>query len=699
MRYYEELKQIGLQKLQESMSRALGLATLITYPDGSPLIEISNLCSFCALLNNTNPEGRARCAASRVVSARAAMDAGKPVLRNCHAGLVHLVVPLRVAGETVAVLIGGNVALQPLAEEAVAQLARETGIDRKELLSAAKTVPIWPEERLLTAMEMIREVTETVARMLFTRHELQKRVDELTALFEFSKTVSGSLQVAGAARQGLQAALELTGATSGSVIMLGETEVEAADAEVAATIEPCSELRVIPAGEIIAAVGREVTAAHFDSRPGERTPEEKRPAVAIPLTVGGKVTGVLTLAGRPEGRRFTEEETVFLTTLGTALGLALENARLFRKVQERAAMLEWLIEVGKGIASSLDADLIVERTLASLREHFGTPWCTLRVHEEKNGEVVLKAGEGLKKGICNEVRVSSAASTTCPLINQVIRAKEPMAIEDINTAGIDLPCRPQEIEVRSMAMVPVLAMGKLLGTLAFHSSVPRRWGEEEIGYLATIASQMGLALENARLYAALREYYLSTVQALAAALEAKDLYTKGHSIRVARWARSCARLLGLGDEEQEQVYMAGLLHDIGKIGVREDILLKPGPLTREEREEVKNHPEVGARILEPARFPEAVIAAVRHHHEDYGGGGYPAGLSGEKIPLLARILRVADTYDAMTSARPYRKAFTRDWACRELERFAGSQFDPRVVEAFLRIPHDELVYNVSGGGG
>lgn len=416
-------------------------------------------------------------------------------------------------------LMSGNVALKPLAEEAVARLARETGIDREELLAASKTIPVWPEERLSTATEMMRAVTETVAQLLYTKQELQKKVNELTALFEFSKIVSGSLQVAEAARRGLQTILELTGATSGSVVMLGETEPRAATVEVAATIEPSSELKIIPARETIAGVEREAAAAHFDSRPQESTPEEKRPAVAVPLTVGGKVTGVLTLAGKPGGQHFSKEEDIFLTTLGTALGLAMENARL---------------------------------------------------------------------------------------------------------------------------------------------------------------------------YSSLREHYSSTVQALAAALEAKDMYTRGHSVRVAKWARACARELKLSPEEQEQIYLSGLLHDLGKIGVREDILLKPGPLTLEERKEMQKHPEVGARILEPARFPAAVIAAVRHHHEDYGGGGYPAGLSGEEIPLLARIIRVADAYDAMTSARPYRQAFTPERAREELKRCAGQQFDPRVVDAFLQIPQDEI---------
>lgn len=695
MQYYEELKQLGLQRLQDSMSQALGLAALVTDKEGKPLTKTSNLCPFCALLN-ANPEGRARCAASRVISARAAVDAGRAVLDTCHAGLVHLAVPLRVAGETVAVLVGGNVTLKPLTEERVAELARETGIDREELWAAAQTVSLWPEERLWIAAEMMRAVTETVAQLLYTKQEFQKKVDELTALFEFSKTVSSSLQVAEAARKALRAVLELTGATSGSVIMLSEAEQGAAALEVAATLEPSNDLKVIPAGEIIAAVGREAIATYFDSRPKESTPEERRPAIAIPLTVGGKVTGVLTLAGKPGGQRFTEEEAIFLTTLGTILGLALENARLFRKVQERAAMLERLIEVGQVLSSHLDVDLVLESALASVRDVLGARWCALRVLDENTGELVLKASLGMSPKLQERVaRVRPEGN----LLGEVLQRGEPIVVEDLaaGESGGHLPY--YALEMRALIVAPVKTGGKVLGTLKVYSPVPRRWSEEEVEYLGTVAAQIGLALENARLYSSLREYYLSTVQALAAALEAKDVYTRGHSIRVAKWARSCAHILGLSDEEEEQVYLAGLLHDLGKIGIQEEILLKPGLLTPEERKEMQAHPEIGARILEPARFPAAVILAVRHHHEDYGGGGYPAGLQGEEIPLLARIIRVADAYDAMTSARPYRQAFTPEEAREELKRCAGRQFDPRVVEAFLQIPQEEMEDIAIGGGG
>ncbi len=682
----QELPEVGLEDLQESMSRALGIAVMVAHPDGRALTEPSNLCSFCAMLNGV-PEGLARCTASRTASAQAAAAAEREILYTCHAGLVHLAVPVRVGGETVAVMLGGNVTLEPPPREAVVRLAREVGLDPEELLAAAAEVPVWTEDRLRTVMGAVAKVALIVARLLHTRRELERKADELEALLQFSQTVSSSLDVGEVARRALRAVLELTGASSGSVVMLGEAPQRRATAEVAATQEPCEELRVVPSGEIVATVERESRSVQFNSRPGGATPEERRPAVSLPLMVGGRVTGVLTIAGRPEGAGFSDEEVAFLSTLGGSLGLALENARLFRQLQLRVRMLERLIDVGRVLSGSLDADRVIESAVASIRHALGVECCVLWLLDEDTGELVMKGSTGVGPKLGAEaVRVSPQAT----LLEKVLETGEPTMVEDVklNTSGRQLPWCPADM--RAVAVVPIRVGGKVVGVLQVHSPGPRRWSDEEIGYVEVVASQTGLALENARLYSSLRQAYLGAVRALAAALEAKDLYTRGHSVRVARWARACARLLGLSPEQQEQVYLAGLLHDVGKIGVREEILLKPGRLDEQERREIQGHPVVGARILEPASFHPVVIEAVRHHHEDYDGGGYPAGLMGEEIPLLARIIRVADAYDAMTSARPYRGALSVEQAREELRRGAGSQFDPAVVEAFLRIPAEEI---------
>jgi len=185
----------------------------------------------------------------------------------------------------------------------------------------------------------------------------------------------------------------------------------------------------------------------------------------------------------------------------------------------------------------------------------------------------------------------------------------------------------------------------------------------------------------------LRTAYVQTIRALAEAVDAKDAYTRGHSERVGVYASKIAREMEFPTEFIERVYIAGLLHDVGKIGVRDAVITKPDLLTPDEYDEIKQHPEIGAKILEPVDFLSDIVPCVRHHHEWYDGcsAGYPHGLKGDQIPLPSRIILVADTVEAMTSDRPYRKALSIEAVVSELHKYSGSQFDPICVDAFLRI--------------
>ncbi len=186
----------------------------------------------------------------------------------------------------------------------------------------------------------------------------------------------------------------------------------------------------------------------------------------------------------------------------------------------------------------------------------------------------------------------------------------------------------------------------------------------------------------------IRLSFLHAITALASALEAKDRYTAGHSQRVAKISAAIARAMGLPQETNEKLQLAGLVHDVGKIGVRESILNKPGHLTDDELHHIQMHPEVGQHILTPISVDEEILKTVRGHHEHYDGTGYPDGLKQNEIPLGSRIIAVADAYEAMTSNRPYREALSDKAALIEIERGEGTQFDPEVVEVFLRSSRD-----------
>lgn len=194
-----------------------------------------------------------------------------------------------------------------------------------------------------------------------------------------------------------------------------------------------------------------------------------------------------------------------------------------------------------------------------------------------------------------------------------------------------------------------------------------------------------LARRSFELYSKMRKMYLETIRALAAAIDAKDPYTKGHSERVAQMAVALARELDLPEREVDDLEYAALLHDIGKISIDESILGKDDGLTDEEFEEIKTHTAVGAKIIKPVEFLKKTYKAIYHHHERFNGNGYPNGIKGEDIPLFARIIAVADAYDAMGSDRPYRKKLSKDKIMKELKDQTGKQFDPKIVKALISI--------------
>ncbi len=206
-------------------------------------------------------------------------------------------------------------------------------------------------------------------------------------------------------------------------------------------------------------------------------------------------------------------------------------------------------------------------------------------------------------------------------------------------------------------------------------------------------------LENVELYEDQRQTFMGTIQAMTAAIDAKDRYTCGHSERVAYLSAELARAFGLDEAQCERIHVAGLVHDVGKIGVAEQVLCKPGRLTDDEFAQIREHPEIGQRILAGIPALQDILPGVMHHHERIDGKGYPHGLIGENIPLMARIIGVADTFDAMSSTRSYRPAMNRDQVLGEMRRVAGSQLDPELVDTFMTLdlaPYDTLVREHAG---
>lgn len=226
-------------------------------------------------------------------------------------------------------------------------------------------------------------------------------------------------------------------------------------------------------------------------------------------------------------------------------------------------------------------------------------------------------------------------------------------------------------------------MSGFVGLFCLPDALPFETGEVRL--LECLAEELSNAGTTRQLYQDLRDMLFATVKSLVAAIDAKDEYTRGHSERVYRYSLQLATRLDLGEEEMRTLSWAALLHDIGKIAISSDILNKPSKLTDEEYRIIKTHPVRGVKVLEPIPQLRHILPAIRHHHERYDGRGYPDGIAGEEIPFLARILAVADTYDAMYSTRAYRPAQTKEFAIGQIREGAGTQFDPRMAEIFLEM--------------
>jgi len=234
---------------------------------------------------------------------------------------------------------------------------------------------------------------------------------------------------------------------------------------------------------------------------------------------------------------------------------------------------------------------------------------------------------------------------------------------------------------------PILSDGSVIGVLVAANKQGNDLEASSVDakLLSATAAQLAIFLENALLYEDLSATFLGTLEALTASIDAKDKYTCGHSQRVALLTAQLAQSAGLDADQVDRFRIAGLVHDIGKIGVPEHVLTKKGGLTGAEFAEIRKHPEIGAKILKDIPQMEDILGGVLHHHEKYAGGGYPHGISGEDIPLVARMISLADSFDAMSSSRTYRNAMNRMAVLDEMRQVVGSQFDPELAELFFKL--------------
>jgi diguanylate cyclase (GGDEF)-like protein len=533
-------------------------------------------------------------------------------------------------------------------DEASTERPGEPSPRREDIRSIAHLKMLQSASSKLGRLNDVREIGETVA------NELRQLIDYHNCRVF---TVEGERLVPIAFRG------ELTGKTSGSALdVLARTVGEGITGHVAATGEPLI-------------TGDAANCEYGVPIPGTESIEES--LLAVPLTFGSRVVGVIVIS-KLGLDQFDGDDLRLLEVLAAHAAVALVNAQLYEEQRREAESAKALLELSQELSSLTGLTEVGDRIAEGAVRILGSPHASVWLpssdteiecvacwsEEEERRDAILGAS----------MDVSAARRLVTAMSPYLV---EPSTYESV--AQSDMP-----LGTGFFAVAPLHIDGRS-GCIAVEAASIDAYGARELELLGGISSQAKLAISNALAFAELERTFLSTVEALANALEAKDEYTSSHARWITDMALRVGAELGLDEAALKRLELGALFHDIGKIGIPADILLKPQELTAEERALIETHPELGERILAPIEQLAQVRPIVRACHERWDGAGYPDRLKGDEIPLEARIIFACDAFHAMTTDRPYRERLPVAEAERRLRKASGSQFDPRVIEAALRV--------------
>ncbi len=404
--------------------------------------------------------------------------------------------------------------------------------------------------------------------------------------------------------------------------------------------------------------------------------------LCVPLSIQGQTFGAMLVSSTEDEKVFRRSDLDLLMAIASQVAQSVRNAQLFERSERQVAELSLITEVGKALNSSLDLDNLLQYIVDMISSIIEADRSSLMLVDETTNELVISVSKGLSREETTNLRFGVGEGVA----GVVAETHKPILV-------IDTREDPRFIDVKgtnkalTLISAPIVNKDQVIGVLNFERPLSHKkpFGQDDLNLLNTLASHAGIAIENARLYQNLITVYFDTIRSLANALEAKDAYTHGHSRRVAKDSVRIAKKLGMDRKKVETIRHAALLHDIGKIGIRDAILFKPGKLTAVEMAHIRKHPVVGANMIQSIEFLKDVTDIIRYHHERVDGKGFPYGLRGEEIPMGARIVCIADAFDAMTTTRPYREGMRIPEAIDELIAHKGEQFDAHLVDVFVEI--------------
>jgi len=358
-----------------------------------------------------------------------------------------------------------------------------------------------------------------------------------------------------------------------------------------------------------------------------------------------------------------------------------------KKKAVKQELIKMLLEISKKTSSSLDIDSVSKAILKYAGRFLAFDYGAIFLYDREADHLLLAGVSGLKGDQIENLKILGSWEK---IVDMLIKKGQAFIVNDISTSpvfkGKKIPFSKEKLLLGAFLAVPIKRKGRIAGAIIVSNNRKRKayFSEKHKQLLYMLGNHVAAALLNAKLYMDLKKLYLNTIKSLVAAVDARDPYTRGHSERVAIYAMEIAKEMKCSDAFLEKLRLAGLLHDIGKIGIRDVVLSKEGKLDHDEIELIRKHPSIGAKIVSAVLKPKDAVRGILEHHEYYNGKGYPRGIKGNSISLDGRILSVADAYDTLTTDRPYQKAYSPKASMIEIAENSGTQFDPKVVKAFQR---------------
>ncbi len=436
--------------------------------------------------------------------------------------------------------------------------------------------------------------------------------------------------------------------------------------------------------ELIKEVGMGVKPLKLKSPSGTNLQKEKIGFVLFfPLKSEKKYFGQLFLLKKITSGDFNQRDIKMAKVIASQLAASLLRLKEKEEVSNQLKKLETLYKVSNSLQSTLEIKKLINRIMSTTASTLQAEACSVLLVDEQAQELEFFVAKGEKEEALSKFRLPLGQG----IAGWVVENKEPVLIEDAykDKRFYQKVDTGTGFRTKSMIAVPLLIKDKAVGVIeVLNKKNYQSFDQEDLKLLQAIASQASTALDNAKLYEKISQAYLDTMAVIAAAIDAKDPYTQGHSERVTKYSLFLAQWSGYPSEQVTMLQYGGTLHDVGKIGIADNILRKPGKLNDDEYQIMKNHTVIGASMVGKVTFLQEGVPLVRGHHERYDGRGYPDGIKGEEIPLGARIIAVADTFDALTSDRPYRPALPLDKALSEITNVAGSQLDPELAPIFVK---------------